>query len=96
MRYQWYFNINGIRRKARAQVDQTPRQVQELRSQRVVIEVRDEWVYHSATDRAGQHRCLHPRLGAGNVTDQCAVETRKELLERFMLREEPDDDGIEL
>jgi hypothetical protein len=60
-------------------------------ARRVVVDIRDEGVYDGGADRSRQHRGGYPR-----VAEQHAVEPGEKSLERLVVGEEPDDDGVEL
>ena len=67
---------------------------QELGSERVVIEIGDEWMHDGAADRGREHGGRNAVTGPGIIAHQEPVETVHCLPEWFVVSEESDDDGI--
>ena len=62
--------------------------MQELGSERVVVEMRGERVHDGAADGGGEHHRRHAAFGSGVIAHKEAVETVDHLAERFVVREE--------
>jgi len=74
--------------------EKTPREVQELGSEHVGVEVCGERVHDSAADGGREHHRRHARLGSGVSAHEETVEAVHHLPERVEVREEPDQDRI--
>jgi hypothetical protein len=68
--------------------------VEELRPERVFVLIGNQRMHGGAGDGRGEHRRSYARIRAGFIPHEEVVQTTGDLSKGFVLREEPDHDGI--
>jgi len=91
---QWNTLLREISGFSVGKAEESSCEVQELGSERVIVEVCGERVHDGTADGGREHHRRHARLGSGVSAHEETVEAVHHLPERVEVREEPDQDRI--